>query len=44
MREHGALFVVDAVSSFAGMDIMPEPCCVDMFVTGPNKCMGCPRA
>ncbi|GBQ10213.1 pyridoxamine--pyruvate transaminase [Komagataeibacter rhaeticus] len=42
VREHGALFVVDAVSSFAGMDIMPEPCCVDMFVTGPNKCMGCP--
>jgi pyridoxamine--pyruvate transaminase len=37
-----AVFVVDAVSSFGGMDILPEEVSADIFVTGPNKCMGCP--
>jgi pyridoxamine--pyruvate transaminase len=37
-----AIFVVDAVSSFAGMDILPEDVHSDIFITGPNKCMGCP--
>jgi pyridoxamine--pyruvate transaminase len=39
---HGAYLLVDAVSSFAGMDVGPESCQADLFVTGPNKCMGCP--
>lgn len=37
-----AIFVVDGVSSFAGMDILPEAVHADIFITGPNKCMGCP--
>lgn len=40
VRDHGALFLVDAVSSFAGMNIHPDDCCADVFVTGPGKCMG----
>lgn len=39
---HGAYLLVDAVSSFAGMDVGPDSCQADLFVTGPNKCMGCP--
>src|SRR6202049_816366 len=39
---HGAYLLVDAVSSFGGMDIGPEDCRADLFVTGPNKCLGCP--
>ena len=34
--------LVDAVSSFAGMDIHPEDCLADVFVTGPGKCLGGP--
>ncbi len=41
-RAHGALMLVDAVSSFAGMDIHPEACSADVFVTGPGKCLGGP--
>jgi pyridoxamine--pyruvate transaminase len=39
---HGAYLLVDAVSSFGGMDIGPDDCQADLFVTGPNKCLGCP--
>ena len=39
---HGAYLLVDAVSSFGGMDIDPDSCKADFFVTGPNKCLGCP--
>lgn len=39
-REHGALTIVDAVSSFAGMDIHPDDCHADIFITGPGKCLG----
>jgi pyridoxamine--pyruvate transaminase len=42
VREHGALLLVDTVSSFAGMDIHPDDCRADMFITGPNKCLGAP--
>jgi pyridoxamine--pyruvate transaminase len=42
VREHGALLLVDAVSSFAGMDIHPDDCSADIFVTGPGKCLGGP--
>ncbi len=40
VREHGALLIVDAVSSFAGMDIHPGDCQADIFITGPGKCLG----
>ena len=40
VRDHGGLFLVDAVSSFAGMDIHPEDCRADVFITGPGKCLG----
>jgi pyridoxamine--pyruvate transaminase len=39
---HGACLIVDAVSSWGGMDVNPESCHADLFVTGPNKCLGCP--
>jgi pyridoxamine--pyruvate transaminase len=42
VRGHGALLLVDTVSSFAGMDIHPEDCRADLFLTGPNKCLGAP--
>lgn len=40
VRRHGALLLVDAVSSFAGMDIHPTDCFSDVFITGPGKCLG----
>ena len=40
VRDHGALLIVDAVSSFAGMDIHPADCHADIFITGPGKCLG----
>lgn len=40
VAEHGALLLVDAVSSFAGMDVHPDDCAADLFVTGPGKCLG----
>lgn len=39
---HGAYLIVDAVSSFGGMKTHPEDCKADLYVTGPNKCLGCP--
>jgi len=39
---HGALLLVDAVSSWAGMSIDPVSCRADLFITGPNKCLGGP--
>jgi pyridoxamine--pyruvate transaminase len=40
VRDNGGLLIVDAVSSFAGMDIHPEDCAADIFITGPGKCLG----
>jgi pyridoxamine--pyruvate transaminase len=40
VRDHDALLIVDAVSSFGGMDIHPEDCHADVFITGPGKCLG----
>lgn len=40
IRDHGALLLLDAVSSWGGMDIHPNNCCADVFVTGPGKCLG----
>ncbi|OYR11396.1 pyridoxamine--pyruvate transaminase [Brucella thiophenivorans] len=42
VRDAGKLFIVDSVSAFGGMDVLPETSCADIFVTGPNKCLGCP--
>ena len=39
-RAHDVLTIVDAVSSFGGMDVHPEQVHADIFVTGPNKCLG----
>ncbi|WP_374384264.1 pyridoxamine--pyruvate transaminase [Dongia sp.] len=40
VRDHDALLIVDAVSSFGGMDIHPNDCFADVFITGPGKCLG----
>ena len=40
VADHGALLLVDAVSSFGGMDIHPVDCHADIFITGPGKCLG----
>ncbi|MCB4769852.1 alanine--glyoxylate aminotransferase family protein [Ancylobacter sp. Lp-2] len=42
VRRHGALFLVDAVSSFGGMAVDAESAAIDLLVAGPNKCLGCP--
>jgi pyridoxamine--pyruvate transaminase len=42
VAEAGALLIVDAVSSFGGMPTTPAACKAGIYVTGPNKCMGCP--
>lgn len=38
----GALLIVDAVSSWGGMPTSPRACRAGIYVTGPNKCLGCP--
>ncbi|MBC7281084.1 alanine--glyoxylate aminotransferase family protein [Hoeflea sp.] len=40
--EAGALLIVDAVSSWGGMPTSPDACRAGIYVTGPNKCLGCP--
>ncbi|MFZ0667911.1 MAG: alanine--glyoxylate aminotransferase family protein [Acidimicrobiales bacterium] len=42
IREHGALFLIDAVSSFAGQEVSPEAWNADVLVGGPQKCLGGP--
>jgi pyridoxamine--pyruvate transaminase len=42
VAQHGALFLVDAVSSFGGIDVDAASSNADMFISGPNKCLGCP--
>ncbi|MFX0543149.1 pyridoxamine--pyruvate transaminase [Roseovarius sp. S4756] len=44
VAEAGALMIVDAVSSWAGMPTDPTACQAGVYVTGPNKCLGCPPA
>ena len=39
-RAHGACVIVDAVSSFGGMDVHPDAAEVDIFVTSAAKCLG----
>ncbi len=40
VKQHNALLLVDAVSSFGGMDVHPADCGADVFITGPGKCLG----
>lgn len=40
VADNGGYLIVDAVSSFGGMDTHPEACHADIYVAGPNKCMG----
>ncbi|RWR33795.1 alanine--glyoxylate aminotransferase family protein [Sinirhodobacter populi] len=40
VRDHGALLLVDSVSAYGGTRVDLDP--IDMLVTGPNKCLGCP--
>jgi len=40
VRRHGSLLIVDAVSSFGGMDVHPDDIHADLFVAGPGKCLG----
>lgn len=42
VHAHGAALIVDTVSSFGGVAVSPGSCCADFFITGPNKCLGCP--
>jgi pyridoxamine--pyruvate transaminase len=42
VAEARALLIVDAVSSWAGMETSPGACKAGVYVTGPNKCLGCP--
>lgn len=42
VAEAGALMIVDAVSSWGGMNTSPTDCQAGIYVTGPNKCLGCP--
>ncbi|MFC3057600.1 pyridoxamine--pyruvate transaminase [Paenirhodobacter populi] len=40
VRDHGALLLVDSVSAYGGTRVDLD--LIDMLVTGPNKCLGCP--
>ncbi|EJM98436.1 serine-pyruvate aminotransferase/archaeal aspartate aminotransferase [Phyllobacterium sp. YR531] len=40
VAEHGAYLIVDAVSSFGGLDAHPQAAHVDIFITSPSKCLG----
>lgn len=40
--EAGALLIVDAVSAWGGMPTSAAACQAGIYVTGPNKCLGCP--
>ncbi|MWD28184.1 aminotransferase class V-fold PLP-dependent enzyme [Aquicoccus sp. SCR17] len=44
VAEAGALMIVDAVSSWGGMPTSPAASQAGIYVTGPNKCLGCPPA
>ena len=41
-RAHGALTLVDCVSSFGGIPIWPDDWHLDVCVAGPQKCLGGP--
>jgi pyridoxamine--pyruvate transaminase len=39
-KEHGAITIVDAVSSVGGMQLLPDEWGIDICVAGPQKCLG----
>jgi pyridoxamine--pyruvate transaminase len=41
-RRHGAVTIVDCVSSWAGIELKPEEWQLDLLVAGPQKCLGGP--
>lgn len=41
-RAHGAVTVVDVVSSYGGIELDPEGWQLDLLVAGPQKCLGGP--
>lgn len=41
-RAHGAVTIVDCVSSFGGIELRPEEWQLDLLVAGPQKCLGGP--
>jgi pyridoxamine--pyruvate transaminase len=43
-KRHGALTVVDCVSSLGGVDIRPDEWGLDICVAGPQKCLAGPAA
>jgi pyridoxamine--pyruvate transaminase len=41
-RRHGAVTIVDCVSSWAGIELKPEEWQLDLLIAGPQKCLGGP--
>lgn len=41
-RKHGAVTIVDCVSSFGGIELQAEAWQLDLLVAGPQKCLGGP--
>jgi alanine-glyoxylate transaminase / serine-glyoxylate transaminase / serine-pyruvate transaminase len=41
-REHGALFLVDAVTSLGGIDLHVDDWGIDALYSGTQKCLSCP--
>lgn len=41
-RAHGAVTIVDAVSSFGGIELRPDEWQLDLVIAGPQKCLGGP--
>lgn len=41
-RAHGAITIVDCVSSWAGIELKPDEWQLDLLVAGPQKCLGGP--
>ena len=41
-RRHGAVTIVDVVSSWAGIELKPEEWQLDLLIAGPQKCLGGP--
>ena len=42
VRRHGAVSIVDCVSSWGGIELKPEEWQLDLLVAGPQKCLGGP--
>jgi pyridoxamine--pyruvate transaminase len=42
VRAHGAVTIVDVVSSFGGIELQSEAWQLDLLVAGPQKCLGGP--